>query len=95
MKILGISCFYHDSAVAYVNEGVLQGAVQEERFTRIKHDPSFPFNSLGWILDHNNLKLKDIDCITFYEKPDLKLNRIKYSHIASWPNSYENYKRDL
>jgi len=95
MKVIGISCFYHDSAVAYVKDGILQAAVQEERFSRIKHDPSFPFNSLGWILDENNLKLSDIDCIAFYEDPHLKLNRIKYSHVASWPNSFINYKRDL
>ena len=95
MKVIGISCFYHDSAVAYVKDGVLKAAAQEERFSRVKHDPSFPFNSLGWILDENNLKLSDIDCIAFYENPHLKLNRIKYSHIASWPNSFINYKRDL
>ena len=95
MKVIGISCFYHDSAVAYVKDGVLVAAAQEERFSRVKHDPSFPFNALGWILDENNLKLSDIDCIAFYENPHLKLNRIKFSHIASWPNSFKNYKRDL
>ena len=95
MRIIGISCFYHDSAVAYVKDGVLISAIQEERFSRKKHDPSFPFNAFGWILDKYLLRLEDIDCIAFYENPSLKLKRIKYSHIVSWPHSFETYKRDI
>ena len=95
MKIIGISCFYHDSAVAYVENGVLKSAVQEERFSRKKHDPEFPFNALFWTLENFNLNLDDVDSIAFYEKPALKLERIKHSHISLWPFSYKNYIRDL
>ena len=95
MKIIGISCFYHDSAIAYVEDGVLKSAVQEERFSRKKHHPEFPFNALFWTLENFKLNLDDIDSIAFYEKPALKLERIKHSHISLWPFSYKNYIRDL
>ena len=95
MRIIGISCFYHDSAVAYVRDGVLISAIQEERFTRKKHDPSFPYNAFYWVMYNFGFELKDIDCIVFYENPVLKLNRINYSHISAWPFSFERFKRDL
>ena len=69
LKIIGISCYYHDSAVAYIDNGKIINAVQEERFTRIKHDNSFPKQSINFILKENKLSLNDIDYIVFYEKP--------------------------
>ena len=69
MKILGISSFYHDSAVALTIDGKIVSAVQEERFTRIKHDANFPINSLKFCLNNSNLKIDEIDYIVFYEKP--------------------------
>ena len=68
-KILGISAFYHDSAASLVIDGKIVGAVQEERFTRLKHDASFPANSIKHLLISNNLDLNEIDKIIFYEKP--------------------------
>ena len=63
MKILGISAFYHDSAAALVEDGRISGAAQEERFTRIKHDPAFPKNAIASCLGHSGIALRDIDNI--------------------------------
>lgn len=75
--ILGISCGYHDSAACLVKNGKVLGACEEERFTGIKHDSSFPSNTIEWLLRENNLKGTDISIVTFYESPTLKLDRIK------------------
>jgi len=77
--ILGISCGYHDSAAALISNGKVLGAVEEERFTGIKHDSSFPVNGIKWLLKEFEISKEDIECISFYEKPDLKINRIKKS----------------
>ena len=74
--ILGISAFYHDSASALLKNGEIVAAAQEERFTRVKHDLSFPINSIKFLLNQENISLADIDHIVFYEKPFLKFNRI-------------------
>tara|TARA_A100001388_G_scaffold182021_1_gene136367 strand:- start:38534 stop:40336 length:1803 start_codon:yes stop_codon:yes gene_type:complete len=95
MKILGISCWYHDSAVAFIENGIIKNALQEERFTRKKHDPNFPLNSILWILDKYNLKINDFDYIAFYEDPNLKFKRIKYTHSINWPFSFEKYLKDM
>ena len=68
-KILGISAFYHDSAATLIVDGEIIAAAQEERFTRIKHDSSYPFNAVKYCLSEANLKLRDIDAIIFFEKP--------------------------
>ena len=65
--IIGISCFYHDSAAAIIKDGEIISAVQEERFSRIKHDSSFPENAIKYCLSENNLNLNDIDYIVYYE----------------------------
>ena len=95
MKILGISCWYHDSAVAFIENGIIKNALQEERFTRKKHDPNFPLNSILWILDKYNLKINDFDYIAFYEDPNLKFKRIKYTHSINWPFSFKKYLKDM
>ena len=76
MQILGISCWYHDSAVAFIKDGIVKCAVQEERFTRKKHDPNFPINSILWILEKYKLDINEFDYIAFYEDPNLKYKRI-------------------
>ena len=76
MNILGISAFYHDSAAAIVIDGEIIAAAQEERFTRKKHDSSYPFNAIEFVLKFSRLKLEDLDHIVFYEKPFLKLERL-------------------
>lgn len=77
--ILGISCGFHDSGAALINNGKVIGAVLEESFTGIKHDESFPFKSIEWLLESNNLTTSDIDVVSFYENPKLKIDRIKKS----------------
>jgi len=71
-KILGISCFYHDSAAALIDNGEIINAIQEERITRIKNDQSFPSNAIKEICSINKLNLSEIDYFVFYEKPILK-----------------------
>ena len=69
MYILGISAYYHDSAAALIKDGVIISAVQEERFTRKKHDSSFPSNAIKYCLEANKITLEDITKIVYYEKP--------------------------
>ena len=76
MNIIGISAYYHDSAAALVIDGKIIAAVQEERFTRKKHDPSFPLNALKFCLDFSGLALDEIDMVVFYDKPFLKFERL-------------------
>ena len=64
-KILGISAFFHDSAAAVLDNGEIIAAAQEERFSRIKHDPSYPFNAIEYVLNASKLKLSQIDHIVF------------------------------
>lgn len=85
MKILGISAFYHDSAAALVEDGRILGAVQEERFSRKKHDNSFPKESIEYLLRDNHISANDVDLIVFYEKPFLKLARIIWSFLRYHP----------
>ncbi len=75
-SILGISAFYHDSAACILINGKIIAAAQEERFTRKKHDPSYPANAVEFVLKFANLKLSQIDAIIFYEKPFLKFERL-------------------
>ena len=81
MYILGISALYHDSAVCLLKKIKLISAVQEERFTRIKHDANFPINSIKFILENEKIRLKDIDYIVFYDKPLLKFERILETYL--------------
>ena len=81
-SILGISAFYHDSAAALLIDGEIIAAAQEERFTRKKHDPSYPYNSIEYVLSESKLKLNQIDQIVFYEKPFLKFERLLETYLA-------------
>ena len=85
IRILGISAFYHDSAAALIEDGRILGAVQEERFSRKKHDNSFPHASIDYLLRDNKLSVNDVDYIVFYEKPALKLARICRSFLFYYP----------
>ena len=69
--ILGISAFYHDSAATLIKDGEIIAAAQEERFSRKKHDPRYPYNAVQFVLNYSNLKLSEIDHIVFFEKPSL------------------------
>ena len=90
--ILGLSCFYHDSAAVLLKNGEIITAIQEERLTRVKFDNSFPINSINYCLESENINSKDIDSIAFYEDPELKLNRLIYSASKYSPlNLYKNF----
>ena len=82
--IVGISCGFHDSAVSLLRNGKVLSAVEEERFTGIKHDSSFPINSLDWLLKEKLLTPDDIDTVVFYEDPKQKIDRIKKTDRKSW-----------
>ena len=83
--ILGISSFYHDSAASLLKDGEIVACAQEERFTRIKHDSSFPFNSINYCLSHCNIDLNEVENVVFYEKPFTKFERILETYIAFFP----------
>lgn len=85
MIILGISCYYHDSAAALLRDGVLIAAAQEERFTRKKHDPGFPRHAIRYCLKEARITLKDVDAVAFYDKPFLKFERILETYLAFVP----------
>lgn len=87
MKILGISCYYHDAAAGLVVDGNVVAAAAEERFTRVKHDNSFPEHAIRFCLDWDNIKATDIDEVVFYEKPVLKFERILMQHLEGFPRS--------
>jgi carbamoyltransferase len=85
MYILGISCFYHDAAAAIIKDGRLIAAAQEERFTREKHDPSFPKNAIKFCLDAAKIKVRSLDYVGFYEKPFLKFDRLLQTYLDTSP----------
>lgn len=87
MNTLGISCYYHDAAAALVVDGNVVAAAAEERFTRIKHDNSFPQHAIRFCLHWTNLKPEDIDEVVFYEKPVIKFERILMQHLEGFPKS--------
>ena len=89
--LLGIACYYHDSSACLLGDGEILNAVQEERFTRIKNDSSFPANSIKFILKKNLIKLTDVDAIIFYEKPFLKFERLLETHLAFAPRGFRSF----
>ena len=91
MRILGISAYYHDSAAAFVEDGRLRAAVQEERFTRRKHDPSFPRHAIEYCLNETNTPLGQLDAVVFYEKPFLKFERLLETYISTAPKGFRQF----
>jgi carbamoyltransferase len=87
MYVLGIGCYYHDSSAALVLDGKAVAAAQEERFTRVKHDTSFPSESVRYCLASQGISIGDVDHVVFYEKPLLKFERLLYQHVQSYPRS--------
>jgi len=85
MKILGISCFYHDSAAAIIEDGNIIAAAEEERFSRIKHDFGFPTHAIKFCLEKAGIDGGDLNWAVFYEKPFLKFERITLSSLAIVP----------
>ncbi len=91
MNILGISCFYHDSAACLVRDGEILAAVQEERFTRKKHDSSFPHKSISWCLREGDISVEDLNLVIFYEKPFLKFERILETYLSYAPSGIRQF----
>ncbi|WP_295430490.1 carbamoyltransferase [uncultured Thiodictyon sp.] len=91
MNILGISAYYHDSAVALVQSGTIVAAAQEERFSRKKHDARFPRHALGYCLDAAGLSLADIDDVVFYDKPLVKFERLLETYLAYAPHGLRSF----
>ena len=92
IRILGISAFFHDSAAALIINGKIISAVQEERFSRIKNDSSFPNESIAYILKENSITINDIDYIVFYEKPFLKFERLVETYVTNAPKGFKSFK---
>ncbi len=93
--ILGISAFYHDSGAAIIIDGQIIAASQEERFTRKKHDSSFPYNAIKSCLEIAKLKLSDVDSIVFYEKPFLKFERLLETYLSFAPRGFLSFKKAI
>lgn len=91
MKILGISGFYHDSAAAIIEDGKIIAAAQEERFTRKKHDASFPMNACRFCLDYAGFSLSELDAIAFYDKPMLKFERLLETYYGYAPKGLASF----
>jgi carbamoyltransferase len=91
MNILGISAFYHDSAATLVRDGEIIAAAQEERFTRRKHDPSFPKNAVAYCLRESKIGPGDLDAVVFYEKPFVKAERLLETYLGVAPRGLRSF----
>ena len=94
-SILGISAFYHDSAAALIIDGKIIAAAQEERFSRKKHDSSYPFHAIEYVLKEAKLKLNEVNYITFYEKPFLKFERLLETYVAFAPKGFKSFSMSM
>lgn len=95
MYILGISCYYHDSAAALIHNGSIIAAAQEERFTRKKHDFEFPVNAINYCLNYANIKVNNIDYVVFYDKPLLKFQRILLTYLTYAPKGFKSFVKAI
>lgn len=91
MRILGISCFYHDSAACVLEDGVIVAAAQEERFTRIRHDSAFPIESVRYCLEEAGGIDQPIDAVAFYDKPLLTFHRLLETYLSIAPEGFEQF----
>lgn len=95
MRALGISAFYHDSAAALVVDGRVLAAVQEERFTRKRHDACFPEQSIRWVLEHSGTRLRDVEHVAFYEKPFIRFERLLETYLQFAPRGFGSFRAAL
>jgi len=95
MNILGLSGYYHDSAAALVQDGNIVAAAQEERFTRKKHDASFPKESVRYCLAAANINILDLDAVVFYDKPLLKFERLLETYLAFAPRGFRSFAKAM
>jgi carbamoyltransferase len=94
-SVLGISAFYHDSAASLIIDGEIIAAAQEERFSRKKHDASYPRAAINYVLSESNLKLSEIDHIVFFEKPFLKFERLLETYLAFAPFGFKSFSMSM
>ncbi len=94
-RILGISAFYHDSAAALVKDGIIIAAAQEERFNRKKHYAGFPYSAISYCLEKDNISLKDIDYVVFYEKPFLTFERLLETYLSFAPRGLISFVKSM
>ncbi|MDB2434669.1 carbamoyltransferase [Luminiphilus sp.] len=95
MYVLGISAFYHDSAACLIKDGAVVAAVQEERFTRIKHDSAFPVNAIRYCLASEAIECGEITSIVFYEKPFIKFERLLETYLAFAPKGFKSFVKAI
>ena len=95
MLILGISAYYHDSAACLIKDGQVVVAIEEERFSRIKHDNNFPYKAIEFCLQSQKIKAREIDYVAYYEKPLLKFERILETFLATWPFSLAPFLKGM
>ncbi|MBI3380296.1 hypothetical protein HY029_06100 [Candidatus Gottesmanbacteria bacterium] len=95
MNILGISCYYHDAAAVLLKDGEVLAAAEEERFSRKKHDSSFPKNAIDFCLEIAHVSKSDLDYVVFYEKPFRKFHRMLISAISTYPLSYASFREGI
>lgn len=95
MNILGISAFYHDSAAALVRDGSIIAAAQEERFSRVKHDPRFPAQAVRFCLEAGGIGAEDLDFVVFYEKPLLHFERLLETYLAYAPLGFRQFLQSI
>src|SRR5277367_4324996 len=95
MRILGVSCYYHDAAAALLEDGQLVAAAEEERFSRIKHDFRFPVNAIRFCLESAKIHSSDLDFVVFFEKPFRKLDRILASVLQTYPQYWKVFRESM
>jgi carbamoyltransferase len=95
MRVLGISAFYHDSAAALIDKGRIVAAAQEERFTRRKHDASFPRHAIAYCLAEAGVAFDQLDQVVFYDKPFLKFERLLETYVALAPRGFRSFKASI
>jgi carbamoyltransferase len=95
MNVLGISCFYHDSAAALLKDGVIVAACQEERLSRKRHDSDFPARAVKYVLKEAGIGPEDLDAVGFYDKPLLKFERMLSTYVATFPRSFNSFRKAM
>src|SRR6266404_2337147 len=95
MYILGFSCYFHDAASVLLKDGQLIAAAEEERFSRVKHDSSFPKNAIRFCLDQGGIQSSELSYVVFFEKPFRKLDRILMTALQTYPRSYAVFRESM
>ncbi len=95
VNILGISCYYHDSAATLIKNGEVVAAAEEERFSRKKHDNGFPTNAIDFCIKKGKITPDKLDFVVFYEKPFIKFERIILSTLQTWPHGHAQFREGM